>query len=74
MPDSGIIDQTIDYIEEFVDSEFRDIQHDYGGEFIAFVEPDEYVVEENYLDLIHRLKDEDVELKSVKITNIPKKR
>jgi len=75
MTEAGFADRTIDYIESFVDSEFREIQHQYGGELMAFVEPmGEYVVGDNYLDLIQKLKKEDVKLSSVKITNIPRER
>ncbi len=74
MPEAGLTEQTIDYIEKFVDSEFEEIQNEHGGEFIAFVGSNEYLVGDDYLELIQKLKDEDVNMKSVKITNIPKER
>lgn len=65
------IEQTIEYIEGFIDSEFREIQHEHGGELIALMEPKRYVLGDDYIDLLNKLKDEDVDLHSVKIANIP---
>ena len=74
MPKAGLTEQTIDYIERFVESEFGEIRHEHGGEFIAFIESKKYMFGEDYLELIHKLKDEDVDLGSVEIANIPKQR
>jgi len=74
MPEAGLIEQTIDYIERFVDSEFREIRQEHGGEFIAFIESKRYMFGDDYFELIHKLKDEDVDLSSVKIANIPEQR
>jgi len=74
MPKAGLTEQTIDYIERFVKYEFREIRHEHGGEFIAFIEPRKYIFGEDYLELIQKLTDEDVDLSSVKIANIPEQR
>ncbi len=74
MPEAGIVRETIDHIERSTGSQFEDIQHEHGGEFIALLKSKGYVLKDDYLELIDDLKDRDVELSTVNIANIPKKR
>ncbi len=72
MPKSGFTEQTEEYIERFIGTDFRKVKHDHGGEFIACLDSREYVLKDDYLELIHELEDEGVDLTSVQIANIPK--
>ena len=65
-------DQAIDHLDRWLDSHIQEIKEDHAGKFIAFLESGEALIEDEYVELIHDIEDMDVDLESVRLSNIPK--
>ncbi|MBS3782229.1 MAG: hypothetical protein KGY66_08035 [Candidatus Thermoplasmatota archaeon] len=65
-------DQNPTQIKEWFHSHLPEIQEEHGGKLLAIIEPDEFLVEQHYIELIDELEKKDVDLKSVIITNVPR--
>ncbi len=71
MPNMLFEDKESNHINEWVQSNLKEIKEDYGGKFIAVLETEEILVKEQYVELLHELEKREVNLESVTITNIP---
>ncbi|MEF8834728.1 MAG: hypothetical protein V5A76_01085 [Candidatus Thermoplasmatota archaeon] len=70
MPQNFFRDQETGLGEEF-NSRFKEIQKRHAGKFLAIIDSDEILLNDNYVKLLRELEKKDVDLKSVTITNIP---
>lgn len=59
-------------LDEGLNSRFQEIQKDHGGKFLAMIDSDETIVEDNYVELLRELENKGMDFETVTITNVPR--
>ncbi|MFO7992477.1 MAG: hypothetical protein R6U61_09365 [Thermoplasmata archaeon] len=59
--------------EEWLKHHYKELREKYSGKILAVIGPDQYLVKNNYDDLVKGLEKKGIDFDSVAVTHIPRK-